>query len=278
MSLFDLGDYPVLGEIISNYEIVEVIDTTLHWQDYKATHTILSKPFIIRIMEVSYSSSPNFQHIFRRESRTSSRLKHPNIFSLVSAGKFGQYFYLVREYLDIKKLEDLIQIFKKLSPKHVIDIGLQLCEALIYAHKNKVLHRNMNPSNVVLDQDGRVLLTDFGFSALQDQPQSGQTLMFNVDLQSEIYQAPELSNTPPVADEASDIFSLCAVLYFALTGQRAFKNPLDKLDGKLIELDNVEPDIPEELVEIIHKCLSIEPVNRFENAKALSNALKKVNL
>ncbi len=271
-----LMNYPLPGNVIANYRLDDVIEITSHWCDYKATHTIHSKPYVLRVMEKRYSSSANFMHRFRRESKISARLQHPNIYSLVSAGKFGEYYYLVQEYKQIKKLENIINPDNRMPADNVIELGLQLADALIYAHKNKVLHRNISPKNVVIDTDGSALLSDFGLSALLDQPQSGDTLDKSFDLQNVLYQAPELTESPPEASERSDIYSLCAVLYFAAAGESAFNKVQDKLLGVFRELDSLVPNIPDKLVEVIHKGLEQDKANRYKNAVKLKSAFTRI--
>ncbi len=279
LNIYKTGEFigdPLIGETLGNYTIENVIDITPVWRDYRAKHTILPKLYVLRVMSSEHSLTPSFRQRFQRESKLGLRLNHPNILAHSSAGKIDQYYYFAREYIDTVRLDVLVKGHTSLIAPNVVEIGKQVCNALNYAHKNKILHRNINPSNILINHDGNVLLSDFGLSALLDQPQTGQTLNQGLDIINTLFQAPELHDANPNATEKSDIYSLCAVLYYAASGKPPYERLQDTHFGKIKHLAEIIPDISENLAATIHKGLANNPDDRFKDAKSLAAALDKI--
>ena len=170
------SEYSFVGEVIGNYIIEEVINVTNTWFDLKVIHNLRKRPYFLRLFDSKYTNNPTFRQRFQREAKISTKLNHKNIFPLTNAGSENEVFYIVKEYKDCMSLEFLVENYEKLSPIIVINIGIQLSNALQYIHKNKVIHRNINPHNIYIETEGYVLLSGFGYSATLDQPQTDTTL------------------------------------------------------------------------------------------------------
>ena len=264
-----------IGNTIVNYKIEQLLDVTDEWRDYKALHLIKTKPYFLRIIQPEYSTSTNFRMRFRKETLVGARLNHKNIFPLTDAGMFQDCFYLAKKYRECIKLDNLIKQNQKLEPKVAVNVGIQLSNALQYVHQNKIIHRNINPGNIYVDVDGYVLLSDFGFSTSFAQHQDEVELESVKDVKQFLYQAPELGLTPPEATESSDIYSVCSVLFFVVTGEPPYKSIQDKLFGKRQNLKELDPNIPTKLISIIEKGISDNSEERFGKASQLSVALKE---
>ncbi len=266
----------MIGQTLGNYKLVELTDVTMFWRDYKAKHTILNKSYVVRVMSSEYTDTPEFKQRFQREARVGSRLFHPNIIRLASAGKEDDYYFFAREYQETIRVDFFVANTGPLQPKFVVDMGKQIASALYYAHQNQILHRNLNPTNILIDKKGTVLISDFGFSALLDQPSTGSTLAHAVDPRTILYRSPELMSESPEASERSDIYSLCAILYFALSGRSPFLKLPDVFEGVSQPIASLVPDISPMLAEIIHKGLERDPDERFVEAHEIATAFENI--
>jgi len=268
---------PMIGQIIADYKLTELLDVTFYWKEYKAMHVLFNTLSILRLVTEDYASDPAFSNRFQREAQVSLKLSHQNVISLATSGKFDKNFYFIRDYIETVRLEELVNKKGGLRPEIIIVIAKQITSALIYAHKNNVVHRSINPSNILLDKNGKVYLYDFGFSAITDQVCTGQTLFEGlIDPRSLLYRAPELFTTKPYADAQSDIYSLCGVLYFALTALPPFSNSTEILKENAPSISKNISNVSPELAKIIQKGLEKNPFKRFEDAQELFSALEKI--
>ncbi len=268
---------PMIGKTIDNYQLEELLDITFYWKEYKAKHILFETPCIVRLISEQQTKSPGFEHRFRRETKVSLRLSHKNIISLKSAGKFAEHYFFVRDYQETSRLDILVSKKGKLKPKAAIYVGTQLASALLYAHQKKVIHRNINPTNIMLDKAGTAYLSDFGFAAILEEPSTGATTTEGVDPRSLPYRAPELLGEKPYANDQSDVYSLCAVLYFAIAGFSPFQNIFEALRLTPPPLDQLVKNIDPRLSEIIAKGLNKNYLERFDNTQTFYDAFKALN-
>ncbi len=215
----------------------------------------------------------NYLTQFKKEAVILASLRHPNLPRVSDYFDLpGQGQYLVMDYIDGEDLRERIEREEKLPEKDVIIIGLMMCDALMYLHNlsPKVIHRDIKPGNIRITPEGNVILVDFGLVKVFDLNQQTAT---GARAMTPGYSPPEQYGRGPT-DERSDIYSLGATLYAALTGMIP-EESLNRLAGKekLTPIKKYCPSISESLDKVIQKALEIEPEDRYQNAEDFYMAL-----
>jgi serine/threonine-protein kinase len=275
-AIINSGIDPLIGGALGGCSILQIMNVTPSWRDYVAKDLSKNNLVVLRIMSTEFSSSQNFIKQFKREAVVSASLRHPNILRIKTAGRDNQYYYFTRDYVEVSKLDVMIATEGVLKSNSVISIGIQLSSALAFAHQHNIIHRNINPSNILIDSSGNPLITDFGFASMIDRPGTGSTITKMGDITTLLYKSPEMLDKIPQATELSDIYSLCAVLYFSLSGSSPFLMLTDVFSGNPQKLEDIIKAVDSRLSKLIHKGLSKNPRNRFASADELIQELKKL--
>lgn len=227
-----VGDRYVLTEVIGRGGMAEV---------YRAEDRVLRRPVAVKMMRDA-SADARERARFAAEARTLARLSHPGLVPVLDAGTSEERPYLVMELVEGPNLADCCRGVA-IEPSRVAAIGAELASALAYVHAARVVHRDVKPSNVLLDQSDRVRLTDFGIARLLSDT-SGYTAT-GTTIGTAAYLAPEQVRGEPVG-EAADVYSLGLVLLEALTGERAYQgSPTEAALARL----STPPRIPDSLAE-----------------------------
>jgi serine/threonine-protein kinase len=214
---------------------------------------------------------------FLREARAAGRLHHPGIVMVLDAGADaeGRLPYIVMELVEGRSLAGLLQPGVPLAVAVVIDIGIEVARALGYAHRQGVVHRDVKPANILIADDGRIKVSDFGVAKLASQ---SLTLTGKI-VGSPYFMAPEQVRGEPV-DGRADLFALGAVLYQCVTGQRSFPgSTIAEVTYKVIHTDprpvrEWSPGCPAALEAVIVRALSKHPDDRFETGEEMAEALE----
>ena len=236
---------------------------------YRAVHTRLDREVAIKFVAAAALSHPDAAARFRQESLALGRLKHDHIVDAVDAGTADGVPYLVTEYIVGEDLSHSVARRRPLPVAEACAIIRQAALGLAYAHQNGFLHRDVKPSNLLVDQSGRVKLIDFGLvrSSRQD---DGLTMAGQM-LGTWDYIAPEQANDSASATSASDIYSLGCTLVFLLTGSPpfasdAYRTSTAKLKGHLVDrspaLDELKGRIPGQVGDLLEHMLAKSPADR----------------
>ena len=257
---------------IGKYTINEVLDQGGWSIVYKGTHNVLNFPVAIKMLKHNMAMDPEFSEKFRHEAKTIARLNHPNIVKVYDIEDLYRTVFIIMEFLEGFSLKYLL-INKPRPPlPDILDIILQVCSGLEYAHKQGIIHQDIKPANIFMQPDGQAKIVDFGLACPHG----------NIDFDmpgTPFYMSPEQIQGEPV-DERTDIYSLGIMVYELVTGKRPF--PEDKL-GKLLDLHVKEdapdphilvPDLSEELRSVIMNSLRKNPSERFNNVSAVINELR----
>lgn len=226
-----LGDRYQLGAVVGSGGMADV---------YRATDPVLDRVVAIKLLRSS-SSEGEERARFAAEARTLAALDHPGLVTLLDAGILDEHPYLVMQFVDGPSLSQVIRTGGPLAPARVAAIGGQIAEALAYAHENGVVHRDVKPGNILIANDERALLTDFGIARLVGDT-AGQTKTGDT-IGSPAYLSPEQVQGHPFT-VAVDIYSLGLVLLESLTGTRAY--PGTPVEAALARL-HAAPAIPTSL-------------------------------
>ena len=249
---------------------------------YKARDEVLGRTVAIKTIRLEAlaasadAGDPTLTR-FRREAQVSAQLRHPNILTVYDVGEAEGVSYLAMEFLDGSSLDKLLELERRLSPTRAASIGTQVAQALAHAHRAGVVHRDVKPANIIIEDVGRVKVTDFGIArAACADAQSTATAGL---LGTPAYMSPEQARGDDL-DGRSDIFSLGAVLYEMLTGKRAFRG--DSITGLIFKVITEQPvpvrnlaaDVPEGVEAIVLRALSKSREERYQDAEELVRALR----
>ena len=261
------------------YELLEKIGDGGMAVVYKGRDRLLNRFIAVKILRPEFTKDATFVENFKRESQAAAGLSHPNIVGVYDVGREGNINYIVMELIEGQTLNDIIEEEAPMDYRKVIDISKQVASALRVAHKNKIIHRDVKPHNIMITNDGVVKLADFGIArAVNDATLStGSKIVGSVH-----YFSPEQARGNYV-DERSDIYSLGIVMYEMLTGKVPFDgdNPvtvaLKHINEEIIPPSELVPGIPPALERCVMKATSKYQTNRYANADELIEALNNIS-
>ncbi|NLY85212.1 MAG: Stk1 family PASTA domain-containing Ser/Thr kinase [Tissierellia bacterium] len=264
------------------YEIVEQIGGGGMALVYKAKCRLLDRFVAIKILREEFVNDEEFVRKFRRESQAAARLSHPNIVNIYDVGfeedGNNKIYYIVMEYIKGKTLKEIIKEKGKLPIDLAIDYSYQIAEALQHAHSNRIFHRDIKPHNIMITDDNRVKVTDFGIARAATS--STVTTTSNV-LGSVHYFSPEQARGG-YTDDKSDIYSLGIVMYEMVTGVLPYQGEspitvaLKHVQEDIVPPREIDPSIPLGFENIILKSVQKRQADRYNSIGDLIRDLKKI--
>lgn len=235
---------------------------------FKAIDQVLNREVAIKVMLSSLGANEEFLQTFRREAQSVAKLNHPNIAQIYSFGEEKGQPYIVMELVKGSSFCGMMQGGKKIDPTIAMGIGRQIAKALKHASENGVIHGDVKPENILLDDKGNAKLVDFGIAALNG-VQSGEAVWG-----TPYYIAPEKLKRQP-ADFRTDMYSLGATLYHAIAGVPPFEGEdanavvRARIGNSAPALQSIVPGIPPLVNDIIARMLQEDPAGRFQSYDAL---------
>jgi serine/threonine-protein kinase len=272
----------MIGQTISHYKILEKLGEGGMGVVYKAHDTKLDRYVALKFLPLNLSVSQEDVKRFEMEAKAISALNHPNIATIYDFDEASGQKYLALEYIPggtlKSKLRQLKSEDKEFSISEVVDYGIQMAEALAHAHRHQIIHRDVKTDNMMLTEDGKVKLTDFGLAKLRGGIQITKT---GSTLGTAAYMSPEQIRGEDV-DRRSDIFSLGVVLYELVTSHLPFQGDFEAALSYSILNENPPPvkslrlNVPQSLEQIITRCLEKDKANRYQDVDKIVADLKKV--
>jgi eukaryotic-like serine/threonine-protein kinase len=279
------------GTKLGPYEILAPLGAGGMGEVYRARDSRLERDVAVKVLPASFASDAERLRRFEQEARAVAALNHPNILAVYDIGTHGDAPYLVSELLEGETLRDRLG-GGALPARKVIDYAVQTAHGLAAAHEKGIVHRDLKPENLFVTEDGRVKILDFGLAKLTNTetvagsaslaPTSPSMTDPGIVLGTVGYMSPEQVRGKP-ADRRSDIFSLGAILYEMLCGQRAFRrdSSIETLNAILKEeppdLSTVAPSISPALERAVNHCLEKSPEQRFQSASDLAFNLEAIS-
>ncbi len=266
----------LVGHTLGQYRIVEQIGLGGMATVYKAYQPALDRYVAVKILPAYYAHERGFAERFTREARAVAKLTHPHVLPIYDFGQENGLSYIVMQCVDAGTLKDMMG--KPINLMTVADIIEQLADALDYAHEQGVIHRDVKPSNVLMDHGHWVLLSDFGLAKMVEG--SVQLTGSGVGVGTPAYMAPEQGQGLKV-DQRADIYSLGIILYEMVTGQVPYEaeTPMAVVVKHITEPlplpRALNSDLPESVERIIMKALAKNPADRYETAGKMAVALRK---
>ncbi|HYW46448.1 MAG TPA: protein kinase [Bryobacteraceae bacterium] len=283
---------PMIGQALGHYRIEAKLGEGGMGLVYRAFDTHLDRPVAIKILRADATSSPERKRRFVQEAKAASALNHPNIIHIYDISSSEGTDFIAMEFVAGKTLDQLIGK-SGLPLKNTLKYSIQIADALARAHSAGIVHRDLKPANIIVGEDGRVKLLDFGLAKLTEPTDDSEgataTLTATDAPQTEegsivgtiAYMSPEQAEGKKV-DARSDIFSFGSVLYEMVTGRRAFEggSKLSTLSAILHKepqpLVDLAPNLPAELEKIISRCLRKDPERRAQHAGDIKLALEEL--
>ena len=278
---------PLIGVTLKgSYRVEEKIGEGGMGSVYRATQQPLGRAVAIKILHNNELDSTQSIKRFYREAKTLSRLSHPNIVGLIDFGNTEEgLFFLVMEMLKGETLFDAVPETLPWSPRRVADIFSQICAGVGAAHKSGLIHRDLKPSNIFIgknsDDSETVKVLDFGIAKVHDDDSVSRLTQTGSVVGTIGYIAPEVMTGEKPASPQSDIYSLGALLYLALTGNTAYDGPSTRsIILKQIKEPPAIPDLgpfgySEHFANVVRKAMAIDPQHRYDSTNELAQAINE---
>ncbi|MHB1808193.1 MAG: Stk1 family PASTA domain-containing Ser/Thr kinase [Solirubrobacteraceae bacterium] len=266
------------GTLIDDrYEVLERVGSGGMADVYLASDRLLGRRVAVKVLHHRFAEDEEFVERFKREASSAAGLSHPNVVSIFDRGAWDGTFYIAMEYLPGRTLKELLREGGPLQPASAIDVVLQVLRAARFAHRRGVIHRDLKPHNVILDEEGRAKVTDFGIARAGA---SDMTLTGSI-MGTAQYLSPEQAQGHSVT-EASDMYAIGVMLYELLVG----RVPFDGETAVTIALQHVSqdapppsggnPTVPSELDAIVLKMMAKDPAQRYPSTSEAIAALEAV--
>jgi len=248
---------------------------------YLAREVRLDRPVAIKLLPPSKALDPRLRERFLREARTAAKLSHPNIIPIHAVEEIGEFVFFAMAYVEGETLTERVRRRGPLAPSDGSRVLRDVAWALAYAHSQGVIHRDVKPDNILLENTGRVLVADFGIAGIVAGAAGLNT--------GEVIGTPEFMSPEQAlgetVDARSDLYSLGVVGYFALSGtlpfeaEKATEVLAKQVTEPALPLASVAPLVPRRMAQAIDRCLAKEPGERLEGpavlAEQLSHALEQ---
>jgi serine/threonine protein kinase len=268
---------PLVGKQLANYRLDREIGRGGMAVVYAGWDLKLDRPVAIKVINTHYQDTPGYAQRFVQEARAVARWRHENIIHIYYADDEAGLYYFVMEYIegvDLRhRLAEYAAAHQLIPPYEVIRLGRAIANALDFAHSKGVIHRDVKPANVMLGQDGRIVLMDFGLALHVEQGSFGEILG------SPAYISPEQARNSAQAIPQSDLYSLGVILYEMLSGALPFDDPspaslaVQHMTQPVPSPRQRNPLINKLTESVLLRALAKEPTERYTTGKALMDAL-----
>ncbi len=272
------------GQTLAHYQILEKLGSGGMGEVYKARDTRLHRAVAIKVLPPGKVANADRKRRFIQEAQSASALNHPNIVTIYDINEENGIDYMVMEYIDGKTLDAAIPR-QGMRLGEALKVAIPVADGLAKAHAAGIIHRDIKPSNIMIAQDGRVKILDFGLAKLTEAAVGGEEETRTERARTEdgailgtlYYMSPEQADAGKL-DSRSDIFSFGAVLYEMVTGRRAFQRDsrISTLSAILKDEPKPPENIPADLDKIIRRSLRKDRDKRYQHMDDLKLALEEV--
>ena len=261
---------PEPAELASHFpqlEILELLGVGGMGMVYKARQPRLDRIVALKILPMESAPHPSFAERFNREAKALAKLNHPGIVDVYDFGQTGPYYYFVMEYVDGLSLRALLNN-ETVTPHQALELVVQICTALQYAHDEGVVHRDIKPENILITKKGQVKIADFGLAKLLGDASDTALTMSKAAMGTLNYMAPEQRENAQSVDHRADIYSLGVVFYEMLTGEV----PMGRFEAPS---KKVQVDV--RLDEVVLRALEREPARRYQQASEVKTEVESLS-
>jgi serine/threonine protein kinase len=268
---------PMIGKVVGGCYIEELIGQGGMGAVYKAHHEGLDIPVAVKILCPALPITNDVQR-FLREARTSARLNHPNIISVLNVGNENGIHFITMEFIDGYNILELLRKHKKISVTESARIGIEVLKALEAAYTHSIVHRDIKPENIMISKNGNVKLADLGLALIDGETKLTQACM---TLGSPFYIAPEQAENATTVDYRADMYSLGCSLFHMVSGVPPFKGDspveiiLAHLNKPVPNLTKIDRSVPLAFSEVIQRLMEKKPSKRFQHPSEARLALEE---
>ncbi len=269
----------LVGRRVGVYEILEQVGSGGMGVVYRAKDRSLDREVALKVLQPFLAQDAEYEQRFVREARTAAKLDHPHIVQIYAAGRFEDVLFIAMQLVRGTTLHQHTRARGKFAWREALGIVRQAAEALGAAHKAGLVHRDIKPNNIMLDEAGRVKLMDFG---LMRSRLSGEAITRSGDFfGTPEYASPEQCETAEL-DGRSDLYSLGAVLYEMLSGRMPHRGETPMalfkkiLEEEPVPLRSLNPDVPAAVEAVVRRMMAKRPSDRFANADELVAEIDRV--
>ncbi|MCA9212006.1 MAG: serine/threonine protein kinase [Planctomycetales bacterium] len=268
-----------IGEKVGDYQLVEVLGSGANGSVYRARHEKLDRDFAIKVLAPTGANIDRSLERFHSELKAIGRLDHPNIVRATNASESNGEHFLVMEFVDGIDASTLVRRQSPLAVADAVEIAVQAARGLAVAHAQRMVHRDVKPSNLLFGYDGVVRVLDLGLVSIADDNDAAFTALARGTAD---YMAPEQWDNYDAVDDKADIYSLGCTLYKLLLGNAPFVPVPGEFKSKMEahqfapipSLRVRRPDVPMGLDRVVRNMLNKNPANRYENMEAAIRAME----
>ena len=261
--------------IDGRYRVVNRIGSGGMADVWCADDTQLGRKVALKLLHARFAEDDEFVERFRREASSAAGLQHPNVVGVFDRGEWDGTYYIAMEYLPGRSLKQLVRDHGALDPALAVSIVVQILKAARFAHRRGIVHRDIKPHNVIVDEEGRAKVTDFGIAraGASDMTETG-SIMGTAQ-----YLSPEQAQGHPV-DARADLYSVGVVLYELLTGRVPFDGEsavtiaLKHVSEEPVPPGQLNPDVPPALEAVVMRAMAKDPAQRYQDADSFIFALQ----
>jgi serine/threonine protein kinase/Tfp pilus assembly protein PilF len=267
------------GTIVEHYRIIKKIGAGGMGEVYLAEDTKLTRRIALKFMPAHLASDKDLRTRFTREAQVAAKLDHPNIVPVHEVGEYEDRPYIAMAHIEGESLRNVIKK-GELSISESVELAMQICDGLQKAHEAGIVHRDIKPGNIIIDNSGRARILDFGLAIISGEDKLTKT---GSTLGTVGYMSPEQIGGKTV-DKRADIFSVGVILYEMIAGRRPFTGDNDAAVIKAISDSTPEPiaryksGVTDDLQRIVTKALAEDPSVRYQSADGLQADLKQITI
>lgn len=272
-------DDKLIGIFLDEYRITEFLGRGNMASVYKAHDTTLNREVAVKVIDTQGGlDASDLQMRLEREAQSMAQLDHPHIVRIYRLAHIQNMVYLSMEFVQGADLESVLGAYQAdnefIKPDDILRIVSELCDALDYAHSRGIIHRDVKPSNIMLDRLGRSVLADFGLALIQSLGTRGNVIG------TPHYVAPEQFRSSAKVVPQSDFYAIGIIVYRMLTGYLPFDgdNPMEvammRLDQDAPDPRTYRPDLSADMCAVVMKMLARDPQDRYPNGGELVSALR----
>ena len=270
------------GFFLKRYKLLGELGAGGMSKVYLGEHVLMQRRVAIKVLPQKRVTDTSYLARFHREARAAALLDHPNIVRIYDVNNEGENHYMVMEFIDGRDLQQMVKRGGRLDYAMAADYIRQAAEGLAHAHASGLIHRDVKPANLLVDQKNVVKVLDLGLARFTDDDQASLTVQYDENvLGTADYLAPEQAVDSHGADGRADIYSLGCALYFLLTGHPPF--PDGTLPQRLmahqkqqpVSIAKERPDAPADLVAICTKMMAKKPADRYQTMDEVAHVLRR---
>ena len=268
----------MIGKVLdSRYELVEFIGKGGMALVYRALDKRTGHSVAVKILRPEFIQDAEFCSRFEREALTASKMSHHNIVNLLDVGQDNDIRYLVMEYVKGRTLKDVIRQKGALPPTVAAQIAIRILSALQHAHKNGIIHRDIKPQNILVNNEGLIKVGDFGIARVA----GSNTISTDDSVMGSVhYFSPEQAKGENVT-AASDLYSVGVVMYEMLTGKPPYDGEtpiavaMQHIGGKPVPISELNPSVPPALEQVVEKAMEKRPDKRYQSALEMAQDIQR---